>query len=203
MLKKVLSVIFAAALCVVATAGTSAQAAEIKLPSGCTWIYYDPTYDSYKVAAFNDAEGVPAGTITDDLSTIYACRVTVKAADTPDTALIINAESANWEQHDNPGWEASGDNYVATLKKDGPFSLFKTPDTYAQICFGTWGNVDIEVVGAEWLDKDGNVIKSYGVGAAGASLPKTGVVSAVVFYGLGSLLIGGGVVATKKAKKED
>ncbi|MCR5431229.1 MAG: LPXTG cell wall anchor domain-containing protein, partial [Lachnospiraceae bacterium] len=160
------------------------------------------TWDSYKIVAFNDAEGVPAGTIADDISTIYACRVTVKAADVPDTALIINAESANWEQHDNPGWEASGDNYVATLKKDGPFALFKTPDTYAQICFGTWGNVDIELVSAEWLDKDGNVIKAYGTGAAGATLPKTGVVSAVVFYGIGSLLIGGGVVATKKARKE-
>ncbi|MCR5432018.1 MAG: hypothetical protein K6E95_05620, partial [Lachnospiraceae bacterium] len=88
MLKKVLSVLFAAALCVVATAGTSAQAATITLPSGCPWIYYDATWDSYKIVAFNDAEGVPAGTIADDISTIYACRVTVKAADVPDTALI-------------------------------------------------------------------------------------------------------------------
>ncbi len=41
MFKKVLSVLLAAALCVVATAGISAQAATIKLPTDCPWIYYD------------------------------------------------------------------------------------------------------------------------------------------------------------------
>ena len=206
MLKKVLSVLLAAALCVVATTGTSAQAATITLPdrSDCNWIYYDSQYDSYKITAFNDAEGVTAGTICDDIATIYALEITVKAASTPDTSVIINAESANWDQHDGMDWADNGDGtYTTTLKKDGPFSLFKTADTYAQICLGPWGGVDIEVVGAKWLDKDGGVIKAYGAGAAGGSLPKTGVVSSVVFYGIGALLIGGGVVATKKAKKED
>lgn len=205
MFKKVLSVLFAAALCLVAVAGTQANAATITMPKDCVWIYYDSQWDSYKLTAFNDAEGVAAGTICDDIGTIYALEITVKAASTPDTSVIINAESANWDQHDGMDWADNGDGtYTTVLKKDGPFSLFKTADTYAQICLGAWGAVDIEVVGAKWLDKDGGVIKAYGAGAAaGAALPKTGVVSAAVFYGIGSLLIGGGVVATKKARKEN
>ncbi|MBO7633930.1 MAG: LPXTG cell wall anchor domain-containing protein, partial [Lachnospiraceae bacterium] len=38
---------------------------------------------------------------------------------------------------------------------------------------------------------------------AGASLPKTGVVSAAVLYAIGSVLVGAGVVVTKKSRKED
>ena len=205
MFKKVLSVLFAAALALVAVAGVKANAATITMPKDCVWIYYDSQWDSYKITAFNDAEGVAAGTICDDIATIYGLKIFVKADSTPDTSVIINAESANWDQHDDMNWEAEGDYYVTTLTKGGPFSLFKTADSYAQICLGAWGGVDIEVVGAQWLDKDGGVIKAYGAGAgtAGAALPKTGVVSAAVFYGLGSLLIGGGVVATKKARKEN
>ena len=160
MFKKVLSVLFAAALCLVAVAGTKANAATITLPKDCAWIYYDSQWDSYKLTAFNDNEGVGAGTICDDIGTIYALEITVKAASTPDTSVIINAESANWDQHDGMDWADNGDGtYTTVLKKDGPFSLFKTADTYAQICLGAWGAVDIEVVGAKWLDKDGGVIK--------------------------------------------
>ncbi len=203
MFKKVLSVLLAAALCVVATAGISAQAATIKLPTDCPWIYYDSQWDSYKITALNENEGVPAGTICDDVSTIYGLDITVKAASAPDTSVINNAESAGWDQHDGLDWADNGDGtYTVHFTKDGPFALFKATDGYAQICLGAWGAVDIEVVGAKWLDKDGGVIKAYGAGA-GASLPKTGVLSAAVFYGIGSLLIGGGVVATKKARKED
>ena len=205
MLKKVLSVLFAAALCVVAVAGVSAQADNgVNLPKDCTWIYYDSQYDSYKITAQNANEGVPEGTICDDIANIYGLKITVKAASTPDTSVIINAESANWDQHDGMDWADNGDGtYTTVLTKDGPFSLFKTADSYAQICLGTWGGVDIEVVGADWLDKDGGSIKAYGASGAAAALPKTGVLSAAVFYGIGSLLIGGGVVATKKARKED
>ena len=41
MFKKVLSVLFAAALCLVAVAGTQANAATITMPKDCVWIYYD------------------------------------------------------------------------------------------------------------------------------------------------------------------
>jgi len=199
MFKKVLSVLFAAALCVVATAGVSAHAENgVNLPSDCTWIYYDSQWNNNKITALNDGEGVPAGTCP-ALADIYALRVTVSAAEAPSSVQFVNnGEAEGWSPVDVT-FEASGDNYVTTFAKDGPFTLFKETDTYAQICIQNNGP-EFTIVGAEWLDKDGNVLQSYG---KAGSLPKTGVVSAVVFYGLGSLLIGGGVVATKKARKED
>jgi len=199
MFKKVLSVLFAAALCLVATAGVSASAAEITIPEDCTWIYFDPNYGgNTKVTAFNAGEGVDVG-VCPALSDIYGLRITVSAASAPDSCqMVFNCTSNGWGETPIE-FTADGDYFTATLTKDGPFTLFKETDEYAQICLKNYGAVDYTLVNAEWLDADGNVLQAY----KKASLPKTGVVSAAVFYGIGSLLIGGGVVATKKARKED
>lgn len=201
MFKKVLAVLFAVCLLV---AAIPAAAGTTTLPTGCPWIYYDSVYDSYKIAAFNEAEGVPEG-MCPAKQDIYGLRLYVTCDQTPAISLIINCESSSWDQHDDIAWTQEGDYYVTDFTKGGPFALFKEADSYAQICIGNWGATDVTVVKAEWLDADGNVLQSsVADGAAdGAALPQTGVVSAAVFYGLGSLLIGGGVVASKKARKED
>ncbi|MCR4720815.1 MAG: hypothetical protein K5655_03725, partial [Lachnospiraceae bacterium] len=83
MFKKVLSVLLAAALCVVATAGVSAQADNgVNLPKDCTWIYFDSQWNNNKITALNDGEGVPEGTCP-ALDQIYALRVTVSCAEAP------------------------------------------------------------------------------------------------------------------------
>lgn len=199
MLKKVLSVLFAAALCVVATAGVSAQADNgVNLPKDCPWIYFDSQWNNNKITALNGGEGVPEGTCP-ALDQIYALRVTVSCAEAPsNVAFVNNGEAEGWSPVDVT-FDAAGDNYVTTYS-NATGTLFKTTDSYAQICIQNNGGPEFTIIGAEWLDKDGNVLQSYG---KSGSLPKTGVLSAAVFYGLGSLLIGGGVVATKKARKED
>lgn len=200
MLKKVLAVLFAVCLLVGAV---PAAAGAINLPSGCPWIYYDSTYDSYKITAFNEAEGVDAD-MCPELESIYGLRLWITCDTDPVVSLIINAESNNWDQYDNVEFTKDGDYYVTDFTKAGPFSLFKNSDSYAQICIGTWNPTDITVVKAAWLDADGNVLQESAAAAvAGAALPQTGVVSAAVFYGLGSALISGGVLAVKKSRKED
>lgn len=159
MLKKSFLALLVSLFALIIAGSVKAQAATIVLPEGCSWIYYDQMYDSYKIAAFNEEEGVGKG-VCPALDKIYGLRLTVIAETVPDTSLIINAESANWDQHDDTVYEKVGKYYVAVLKKENGKALFGKDDSYAQICLGPWGGVDITVVNAEWLDKDGNVLQS-------------------------------------------
>ena len=146
----------------------------------------------------------------DNVEDVYGFIVFCTADTTADIRLVVNAEkTSTWgtqgEQNFGP-YTYDGGIYFYVLDKKSPFVK---GEGWSQYVIADWSNNPGTIVGTALLDKSGNYVGTT-VGTipatspvAGKSLPKTGVVSAAVLYALGSVLVGAGVVVTKKSRKED
>lgn len=125
--------------------------------------------------------------------------------------LVVNAETMGWTNGDTVlPVQYDGDLYY--FANFGSTSPFAAGESYSQYVPCNWGGANIAVSGVALLGADGQYLATSGtcpdspfVAAATAepTLPKTGVVSAIALYAMGSALIGCGAVVVKKNRKED
>ncbi len=146
----------------------------------------------------------------DDVEQVYGFIVFTTADTEADIRLVVNAENnSTWgtqgEQNFGP-FEYDGGHYYYVLDKKSPFVK---GEGWSQYVIADWSGKKGTLIGTALLDKSGNYVGTT-VGTvpatspvAGASLPKTGVVSAAVLYAIGSALVGAGVIVTKKSREEE
>lgn len=217
-LRKVLAVMFALALVVLAMNTTKAEASVIKFDScKCDWFVWNAEYSQIQVDFYQSGH---------DLSEIYDCRMTLKIEDMSGGCgggYILNSEAGGWDQKEwgNAGSDKAitlvdlGDNlYSLSFGSSAP--LYTEPGGWAQVVISQWWGPDFEIVKCELIGADGSAIATTPSVAEEApaeeapaeeapaedvaALPKTGVVSAIVLYAFGACLVAGGAAVVKKNK---
>ena len=166
---------------------------------------YVNSYDNLTLCVQGE-EGDPGLLGADHVADCYGMIFFCTPESTGSINLVVNAENNGWTNGDAVEPVAyDGGVYYTNF---GSTSPFVNGESYSQYGPCNWSGANLVVVGYALLGKDGNYIAKEGTcpatsPVAGASLPKTGVVSAAVLYAIGSVLVGAGVVVTKKSRKED
>ena len=147
---------------------------------------YVNSYDNLTLCVQGEA-GDPGLLGADHVADAYGLIVFCTPESTGNLHLAINAENNGWNSDVASEPVAfDGGVYYARVETASPFV---NGESYSQYKDGNY------------VAKDGTVPATSPL--AGASLPKTGVVSAAVLYAIGSALVGAGVVVTKKSRNED
>lgn len=182
-----------------------------KLHRECDWLGIN-SYDNLNIYVQDGTgDGYGKAVDTDKLDTVYGCIVFATIAD-PNIGIniVLNSTNTGWVNGDTVmPVQYDGDIYYFALKSDTPY--FANDNDYSQFVLCNWGGQNMVVTGIAILDKDGNYINQVGTcpespikaAAAAPALPKTGVVSAVALYAVGTALVGCGAVVVKKNRKED
>ena len=141
-----------------------------------------------------------------DIADVYGIKITFTCADISGGVgggLIINCDTNGWDQAE---WGNDGAGKAITAVETG--------NTYANFCLSHWWGGDIVITGAEFLGADGKALgaatASSGEVSAEASegddakapLPKTGLVSSLVFFGAGAVISGAGAMVVKGKKEK-
>ena len=160
-----------------------------------------------------------------DIADVYGIKITFTCADISGGVgggLIINCDTNGWDQaewgNDGAGKAitavetGNADEYTVTRLLDAP--VFQADNTYANFCLSHWWGGDIVITGAEFLGADGKALgaatASSGEVSAEASegddakapLPKTGLVSSLVFFDAGAVISGAGAMVVKGKKEK-
>lgn len=166
---------------------------------------YVNSYDNLTLCVQGEA-GDPGLLGADHVADAYGLIVFCTPESTGNLHLAINAENNGWNSDVASEPVAfDGGVYYARVETASPFV---NGESYSQYCICNWSGANVVITGYALVGKDGNYVAKDGTvpatsPLAGASLPKTGVVSAAVLYAIGSALVGAGVVVTKKSRKED
>ncbi len=172
--------------------------------------FYINSYDNITVCVQGEA-GDPGMLGRDHVADCYGLILFCTADSTANLNLVYNAAGGSGWSEDTAAKTGTYDGgvYYYILSSKSPFT---NGEDYSQYCVCNWSGSPCTIVGYALLDKNGNYLGVADAKAgtftatspvAGASLPKTGVVSAAVLYAIGSALVGAGVVVTKKSRKED
>lgn len=212
-LRKVLAVAFALVLMIGAMNTTKASAQIISFDKcKCDWFVWNAQYSQIQVDLL--ASGF-------ELSEICDVRMTLKIDDMSGGcggAYVLNSENGGWDQTYDWGNDGAGKKLTLADAGDGLYTLaygsttplFTNPGGWAQVVIQGWWGPDFEIVKCELLDASGKVlavtpaeVEAPILIAPNPTLPQTGVVSSIALLVSGACLAAGGVVLTKKNRKEE
>ncbi len=172
-------------------------------------------------AAEKDSDFVRLSAMGKDfaITDVYGVKVTFTCADMSGGVgggLIINCDTDGWNQvewgNDGAGKEitavATGkaDEYTVTRLEAAP--VFQADNTYANFCISHWWGGSIVITDVQFLGADGKSLAAATTAptesnnAAASALPKTGLVSGMVFLATGAMISGAGVVVAKGKKEK-
>lgn len=212
-IKKLFAAVLAAGLCLM-SATTQVKAEDITNATGNDWFAYVSEWSNWTVDA--RSAGV-------DVASVYGVEFTFTCADVSggiNGQIIINAENDNWSGYD---WGNSGqpievketgnaNEYTIALIKDTP--TFVDGESYSNFVLKQYWGEPMVITAIKFIGADGKAIgeaaeeapaETPGETPAEAEepvvLPKTGLVSGLVFVAVGAVVSAAGVVVAKK--KED